>query len=272
MRSEQNCLTSAERSANNQSCEHFLSHVVDRIDGWLDRFAAKRTFDLLQAQERHLVTGALYEVGLYHGKYFSLLVHAGVRSGSTTIGIDTFDYVPAPTFTSEFVDVVSPYVLNRHGDLAELSTEIIQNKSTDIGPSALRSRLGGDARFISIDGSHEFDDVLWDLGVAQAMLAPGGIIAVDDYLHPICLGVTAATDRFLANSMDVVPFAYVANKLFLARPGWADRYRSETEWAIIHDEKDPKGRAFKMQVAAGAAGRGNIEAAYAGYRILTVAM
>lgn len=134
----------------------------------------------------------------------------------------------------------------------------------------MRQRLGASARFASIDGSHEFDDVMWDLSVARDVLLPGGIVAVDDYLHPICLGVTAATDRFLAQVIDLVPFAYVANKLFLCRPGWADHYRADLERAILADRHDPKGAAFGAQVDADAAARGNIEAAYAGYRILTV--
>ena len=253
--------------------EDFLANVVDRIEGWLDRFAAKRTYDLLLAQERHGVRGGLYEVGLFHGKYFSLLVDAGFRSAAPILGIDTFDYVSHPDFLAGFMAVMGPYRLHRAGQLSDFGAAVLQTRSTDIGAAAVRASLAGnDARFISIDGSHEFDDVLWDLGVARVLLAPGGIIAIDDYLHPICLGVTAAADRFLAGCTDLVPFAYICNKLFLSRPGWADRYRQDVEAAILRDQADPKGRAFKVQSDSGKKGRGNIEARYAGYRILTVAM
>lgn len=262
-----------DRSTQARLCDAFLQQVTDRIEGWLDRFTAKRTFDLLAAQERFGVAGALYEVGLYYGKYFSLLVHAGVRAQSRIVGLDTFDYVPQPTFLAGFLTTVAPTVLGRDGTLDDLRTGLMAARSTDVSAAALRTHFGGgDARFISIDGSHEFDDVLWDLAVARELLAPGGIIAVDDYLHPICLGVTAAADRFLANHFDLVPFAYIANKLFLSRPAWADRYRDETEAAILHDDADAKGRAFKIQAESGPAARRNIEAIYAGYRVLTVAL
>ena len=260
-------LSQAERN------ERFVAKVVDSIEGWLDRFTAKRTFDLLLAQERHDVRGGLYEVGLYRGKYFSLLVGAGFRSSQPVVGVDTFSYVAMPEFLNGFMEIVGPYLLQRAGGLTELGTSLIEANSTDVGPIELRAHFGGaDARFISIDGSHEFDDVVWDLQVARSLLAPGGIVAVDDYLHPICLGVTAATDRFLATCQDLVPFAYVANKLFLSRPGWADRYRNETEQAILRDQTDLKAQRFKGHFDRGEAGRRDIEAQYTGYRILTVPM
>ena len=252
-------------------CEVFLVEVVDHIEGWLDRYTAKRTFDLLLAQERYRVEGGLYEVGIYYGKFFAILVGAGFRTKSPVLGIDTFEYVRQADFLAGFMARVGPYVLQRSGFLEDVGASVIQTKSTDIGAATIRSRLGGgDARFVSVDGSHEFNDVLWDLDVARTLLAPGGIIAVDDYLHPICLGVTAATDRFLSQCLDLVPFAYVANKLFLCRPAWADRYRSEVEAAIVHDAADPKSRAFTVHVEGGPASRRNIEASYSGYRVLTI--
>jgi hypothetical protein len=251
--------------------ERLMTGVVDRIDGWLDRFTAKRTFDILQTQEQFLVAGALYEVGLFHGKYFSLLIDSGIRSGDRVLGIDTFEYVPESTFRSEIEDILSNY----YGVSAKLDTfnvKILAQPSSDIGAADLQHHLGGHARFISVDGSHEYLDVLWDLGIARQMLAPGGIIAVDDYLHPISLGVTAATDRFLMGCDDLAPFAYIANKLFLARPSWADRYRQAMELAIIADLIDDKSRAFRAHLECGKAARVNVEANYSGYRVLTVAL
>ena len=251
--------------------DRFMAEVVDRIEGWLDRFTAKRTFDLLLAQERASVSGTLYEVGLYHGKYFSLLIDSAIRQGDRVVGVDTFDYVPQTAFRAGLEQVLSAYY-GVNTTLGSFNVDLAGGLSSDIGVSDLLGRLGGQARFISIDGSHEYTDVLWDLGVAREMLVPGGIIAVDDYLHPVSLGVTAATDRFLLQNDDLAPFAYIANKLFLARPGWADRYRRAMEAAILADEDDPKSRAFRLQADAGEPARVNIEATYAGYRVLTVSL
>jgi hypothetical protein len=252
--------------------ESFISAVVDPIEGWLDRFTAKRTIDLLDRQEELGVTGPLYEIGLYRGKYFSILVRAGLRTNDRILGLDTFEYVARSDFTAGFLVSFTSVDGSPSTSLDALGVRLIEGRTTDLGVPELREHLGSAARFISIDGSHEYDDVLWDLSVAREVLKPGGLIAVDDYLHPVCLGVTTATDRFLAQTTDLVPFAYIANKLFLCRPGWADRYRSHLEVAIVADRSDPKGAAFAAQVEAGASARRNIEATYAGYRVLTVAL
>ncbi len=251
--------------------EDFLLTVVDGLEGWLDRFAAKRTYDLLLAQERFNVTGGLYEIGLFRGKYFSILVDAGFRSSSPVLGVDTFDYVAKSDFLRDFMGKMGPRLLQRAGQLSELDTTVIQTPSTALGAAEMLDELrGANPRFISIDGSHEYSDVLWDLGVATKLLAHGGIIALDDYLHPICLGVTAAVDRFLATTEEVVPFAYVCNKLFLSRPAWASRYRRELVSAILQDQGDPKARAFNAHADSGPAGQRNIEVRYLNYHIVTV--
>lgn len=261
--------TSAGEMNTSMVRNRFMTEVVDQIEGWLDRFTAKRTFDLLLAQERAGVDGALYEVGLYHGKYFSLLIDSGIRCGSRIVGVDTFDYVPEPAFRAGLEQLLSAY-FGVNTTLGSFDVHLLGLPSSDIGAADLLSKLGGQARFISVDGSHEYTDVLWDLTTAREVLVPGGIIAVDDYLHPVSLGVTAATDRFLMQYDDLAPFAYIANKLFLARPGWADRYRRAMEASIVADEDDPKSGAFRAQLEAGALARVNIEATYAGYRVLTV--
>lgn len=117
-------------------------------------------------------------------------------------------------------------------------------------------------------GTHEYEDVLWDMRVAEQVLAPNGIISADDFLHPISLGVTAAIYEFVYTNPSLVPFAHVSNKLFLCRPGWADRYRSCIEAAVLADETEPKSQAYRQSFNAGH--RRNIEASFRGYRILTI--
>ena len=126
------------------------------------------------------------------------------------------------------------------------------------------------ARFISIDGSHEHDDVLWDLQVADAVLDPRGIIAADDYLNHACLGVNEAINRFLMTTPLIVPFAYIANKLFLSRPEWADVYRAELERCIMADTKEQKSKFFQEMI--GTNGRRNVECTLFGRKCLTISL
>ena len=248
------------------SKQAFLETVVDPMIGWLDRYAAKRTLDLLEYQETNKIDGSLYEVGIYHGKYFSLLARSAALTGSMAIGIDLFDYLTPQRFREYFDEQFSP------GNLAAVASnfrwKIIEGSSSDISAWTLLKELGSEARFISADGSHEYDDVLWDLRVAEQVLAAAGIISVDDIINPICLGVAAATYNFLASAQALVPFAHVSNKLFLCRPGWADRYRATLELAILADEAEPKSQEYRKHHEAGT--RRNIENVFRGYRILTI--
>jgi Methyltransferase domain len=243
----------------------FLAHVVERIEGWLDRYAAKRTIELLHCQEAHGVHGPVYEVGLYHGKYFAVLLRSAVITGDRAVGIDSFDYVPRGQFDHEFVEQARLHDLGRIG---AIDLRILDGPSRIWSDAHVMAALGAPARFISIDGSHEHDDVLGDLQVAGQLLGEAGIIAADDYLNPACLGVNEAINRFLIATPDIAPFAYIANKLFLARPAWAERYREELERCIVGDAAEPRSEFYRRQIATG--GRRNVEPILFGRRVMSI--
>jgi Methyltransferase domain len=243
----------------------FLAAVVERIEGWLDRYAALRTIDLLQFQEAGGVRGPVYEVGLYHGKYFAVLLRSAVITGDRAVGIDSFDYVPRERFDREFVAQARLDELRRIGPV---DLRILDGPSRALSDADVMTALGSPARFISIDGSHEHDDVHWDLQVAGRLLSEAGVIAADDYLNPACLGVNEAINRFLIATPDVVPFAHVANKLFLARPNWAEQYRLQLEQCILADPAEPRSEFYRQQIAAG--GRRNVEPILFGRRVMSI--
>jgi hypothetical protein len=246
--------------------EAFLSVVVNNLVGWLDDYAAKRTLDILGLQETMGIAGSLYEVGIYHGKYLSLLLRSAALTGGNVLGIDLFEYLSEQQFSDYFEQNVSPANLAK---VAQFKWNILSSPSGDLGDRTLLEYLGSEARFISLDGSHEYDDVLWDLRVADQVLSPAGVIAADDIINPICLGVAAAVYRFLEDTPSLVPFAQVSNKLFLCRPAWADRYRAAVEAGILADMTgDPKTEEYRANHTAGH--RRNIEATFRGYRVLTV--
>jgi hypothetical protein len=243
----------------------FIASVVERIEGWLDRYAALRTIDLLHFQEASGVRGPVYEVGLYHGKYFVVLLRSAVITSDRAVGIDSFDYVPRQRFDREFVEQAR---LDELGRIGPVDLRILGGPSRALSDAQVMAALASPARFISIDGSHEHDDVLWDLQVAGRLLSEAGIIAADDYLNPACLGVNEAINRFLIASSDVVPFAHVANKLFLARPHWAELYREQLERRIMRDSAEPRSEFYRQQVAAG--GRRNVEPILFGRRVMSI--
>ena len=77
---------------------------------------------------------------------------------------------------------------------------------------------GGKFQFISVDGDHTMPGCLHDMNLAEQMLAPGGIVAVDDIMNPTCPGVVEAVVRHSIESQaSLAPVAIVGNKLFMTQ-------------------------------------------------------
>ena len=121
---------------------------------------------------------------------------------------------------------------------------LVQVDSTTLTPARVQSDCGGAPVFMSIDGSHEADPVLSDMRLADAILDPAGIVAMDDVLNPLALGVNEGVARFLSQpAPGLVPFAYVANKLFCCRPDHQALYLDKTV-AILDARGDDPSFAF----------------------------
>jgi hypothetical protein len=108
--------------------------------------------------------------------------------------------------------------------------------------------LGTPARFISVDGSHEKDDVYLDLILCEQALVVGGIIAVDDFLNPLAIGVNEAVHTYFMVPRRLVPFAYIPNKLLLCHRSQAGDYKAVIEQTAAADTVDPRGLTFREAV------------------------
>lgn len=243
----------------------FLREITEPLVGWLDMYAAARTLDLLDFQSEQGVTGALLEIGLYYGKYFSLLVRGGLLTGDRVVGVDTFDYVPYANFHSNFREHAQ---LDHFADQGPSEIEYVQAKSSIYDGATLLAVTKSSPRFISIDGSHDFDDVFWDLRMSEQILGSQGIIAMDDFLNHACLGVNEAITKILASTPSLVPFAYICNKLFCARPAFADWYKDALEQAIMSDGPDPRSNYFRQY--AQSIHRKQVETTYFGRKVLSI--
>lgn len=169
---------------------------------------------LLHIQSVSGVTGDLLEIGSYHGRSTAVIARC-VRPGERFIVCDTFDRPAEETYPNP----PSPDAL--HQTLSRLAPGL-----QDVDIRASRSDeldLRGVAlRFAHIDGGHTHNVALQDLRLAAFHLAPGGIIAVDDYQHPDWEDVTTAVDTFIADSdfdviADVNRWAEAGRKIYLSR-------------------------------------------------------
>jgi hypothetical protein len=185
--------------------ESFLTERTEKVTGWLLDYAARISTAFLNFQDEAKMPGSLMEIGVYGGKYFSLLYRSAERRGSNLVGIDPFEH-----FTPEQVSQ------NIGAPVPHANIHFLKGLSADFRAADLMPALGEKARFVSVDGSHDAVDVLGDLHLAYDVLQPKGIVSLDDFFNTECFGVIEAVCRFLDRKPGLIPFLFTSNKLFMA--------------------------------------------------------
>lgn len=214
---------------------------VEKINGWLNKPAAYATMDILEWQLESNIKGGVLEIGVFCGKYFAILVQSALKQKSQILGIDTFQFAPKERVIDELKAIF--------GKGIDEKIILLKSASEAISPSEVE-KLIGNCRFISIDGSHEYESVFLDLILSEQVINSDGLIAVDDFLNPLTLGVNRAVNQFLATPRRVQPVAYTANKLFLAHRSSAERYR-ETFEKIFEQGEEPFEVNFRKKRSLG---------------------
>jgi hypothetical protein len=182
--------------------------------------------DILEYQEEHGIAGSLLEIGVFSGRYFSILLRSASRTNSRVVGVDLFRNPPIEKIRELVVEIL------RGSDAVAI---LLSAYSIELDSARLLERLSIPARFVSIDGSHICRDVLWDLRLAEQIVAPAGVVAIDDFINPVAFGVNEAVHIFFSIPRRLVPWAYIENKLFLCQPQWADRYKAFLESTVMSD-------------------------------------
>lgn len=220
----------------------FHENVVGKIEGWLERMASLRTMDILDYQRSSGISGPLLEIGVFCGKYFSILARSATQGGDKLLGIDTFQWADEARVRKS---------MSLCDETASADISLWRRFSSGCTMEEILKHLGEKPRFISIDGSHECGDVFLDLVLCEQLISNQGIIAADDFLNPMTLGVNEALHLFFRQPRLVVPVAYISNKLFLAHRSRADDYRRAIEAAIVGDQAEPQSAHFRAQLKLG---------------------
>lgn len=232
----------------------FIERHTKNIPGWLEDYAAIRTLQLLDWQQANGVKGPVVEIGVFAGKYLSLLLRSATLSGERVVGYDTFQYVSEQGLREHIAAVPG-------ADRLELVSGVTANLSS----WDMMEQLGEKPRFVSIDGSHDCGDVFWDFSLIEQILAPQGVIAADDFLNPLTLGVGEAIHKFFATPRNLAPFAYTSNKLFLCRPAMVEVYRNLFEQFVTQDEREVQSANFRERLTHG---RHHVEQSLWGWPVL----
>jgi hypothetical protein len=200
-----------------QRLEHFNAEVYGRVEGWLgDRMW--QIVDVIGAiLDENGVHGHVAEFGVHHG-LFLFLLNALRNDGEECFAIDVFDEQRLNVDQSGrgslamFRSHLEMFVAAERGCF-----RVVQRDTMNFSAVELAGLFGQKGvKFFSIDAGHTILHACNDLHLAQEVLAPGGIVALDDYMSVHWPGVTEGFYRFMySQNRRLKPFLYFQNKLFL---------------------------------------------------------
>lgn len=209
----------------NEELWNYLRHGKKGVRGWLQRVDAEIIGAILDFQRRDNINGSCVEIGVHHGKSFIPLCMT-LRHDETALCVDVFDDQSKNLDSSGkgdfglFIENLTRFQIDQS------RVRVLKGSSEDVKPSDILEQVGP-ARFFSVDGGHWTSIVKNDLGLAEATLAAGGVIALDDYCRAEWPEVTYAYSLWQqSTTSDIVPFAAGSNKLYLCRQTFAPAYRA----------------------------------------------
>jgi predicted O-methyltransferase YrrM len=204
----------------------YLAQGYDSVVGMSSRFAAAICARLLRLQTDVGVGGPLAEIGAFEGRFFIALAHA-LEPGELAVALDIFSW-PDDGVKDRFEANCL-----KHGIAPERRVTVKGDSGTMI-PAELMGHAGGSRfRFIHIDGEHSRAALAKDLALATACLAEGGLIVLDDMLHPGYPTLMVTVQAYLEANPEIVPLCVIdretivgATKFVLCERAWFERYQA----------------------------------------------
>ena len=160
---------------------HAYQQLCAATAGWFSEGAIVTWDALLAFQSERAQHGDLLEIGVLKGKSAAMLaVHAAPEEAVVLID---------PALRQEAIDLVA----SAHPG----HNLLLRSRSQDVvGLEELAARRGR-CRWLHIDGEHSGRAVRNDLAIAADLVAPDGIICLDDFFAPAYPQITEAAFGFL---------------------------------------------------------------------------
>jgi Methyltransferase domain len=166
-----------EAASGYEPVDAYLADGFERVRGMSSRFSAAICARVLRRQSEAGIGGPVVEIGTFEGRFLIAMALA-LEPGERAYGFDTFDWPDGK---------VEERLLSNcraHGVQPE-RVAAVKRDSRNIAPIELRNATDGRAvRFLHVDGDHNPATLTSDLALAQSVIHPQGVIAIDDMLHP----------------------------------------------------------------------------------------
>ena len=223
--------------------DRYLAEGYESVVGMSSRFAAAIVARLMAIQSDLGVRGHFAEIGPFEGRFFIAMAHA-LAVGEKAVGIDLFDW-PNP-------EIIDRFHANcrKHG-VPEERRVTLKADSRTMKPEELLAAAGGPIRLMHVDGEHSRAALLKDLALTTAVMAEGGVIVLDDMLHPGYPTLMVAVQEYLEANPDIVPLCVIdretivaATKFVLCGRTWFKRYE-EALLAAFENNVWPMGADFE---------------------------
>ena len=213
---------SAERklrvnATREQRLEQFNAEVYGRVEGWLGHRMSQIVDVIGTILDTNGIGGHIAEFGVHHG-LFLFLLSVLRNDGEECFAIDVFD---DQHLNVDFSGRGSLAAFLSHLETLMASQRrffrIVQRDTTSFSIPEVVDLFGKKGvKFFSIDAGHTVQHACNDLHLAQEVLVPGGVVALDDYMSVHWPGVTEGFYRFVhSGNRRLKPFSYFQNKLFL---------------------------------------------------------
>lgn len=167
------------------------------------------------------IKGSLAEIGVFFGRSFFLLAKMASDS-EKALTLDLFNIGPTQSGITYQRREFERMAQRLGVDL--ILNPVIQGDSADVTADEILS-LVGNVRFFHIDGGHYRCHVANDSALALASLSDDGVICFDDFCNPEWPEVTAQVVEFLNQQSSFQPFVGTAQKLYLCRAPYVDKYK-----------------------------------------------
>lgn len=215
--------------------EAYLGGGFERIEGACSAFNLHVMARVNQLQADKGVKGDLAEIGVYHGRVFTLfgLLAAG---DELAVAIDVFEELPNYDDGGGWsrVDIVRDNFAAHTGKAVDESAALMVADSMMLRSDQVRARLKSEGiRMFSIDGAHSHFHTVHDLRIAEELVVPGGVVIVDDIGNCGWPGVFEGVARYFLLSAErrLFPFMIGGNKL------WLTTYDAQAEY-LAHFTED----------------------------------
>lgn len=163
-----------------------------------------------EIQKSHQVPGDLFEIGIYHGR--TLAVLNAIKSDNEQVGCCELN--------PNHIESSKKAIIGMYG---QDNVTYIQKSSFDLKTDDLKSPC----RLIRIDGLHTAEAVINDLSICLPVLAPGGVIIMDDTFNENSPGVVEGLIEYQRQHSELIPIIQGFGQTVLTRESDASIYR---EW------------------------------------------